>query len=187
MGVYSEQMGLLGIALVCAIVAVSFWYSLKKGAPWWPTPTRRIRKLLTAAGLKPGETVIDAGCGDGRVLLLAAREFGARGIGIEVHPVLVWIGRLRIACARLSSQVVIQRADLFSVDLRAADVLFLFLLQETNLGLQEKLRRELRPGTRVVSYAFTLPQWEEQPAGDPYHHVYMVGKNSSSPAFVPMV
>ena len=182
-----ENMWLLAVAIVGAVVAFGLWYSLKKGAPWWPTPARRTRALLRAADVKPGELVVDAGCGDGRVLLVAAREFSARGLGIEIHPVLVWIARLRLFAARLSAQVTIQRADLFSVDLRSADVLFLFLLQETNVALQEKLRRELRPGTRVVSYAFTLPQWQDQPSTDPYHHVYVVGDTASSPSTAAMV
>jgi SAM-dependent methyltransferase len=181
MGVHTENLWLLGVAVFGGMVAFCLWYSLKKGAPWWPTPARRTRALLRAVSLKPGEVVVDAGCGDGRVLLIAAKEFGARGLGIEIHPLFAWIARLRTQLAGLSSCVTIRRADLFSVDLRSADVLFLFLLQETNVALQEKLRRELRPGTRVVSYAFTLPQWHEQPSGDPYHHVYVIDEGGSFP------
>ena len=166
----------LFLAIFSAFFAAFLWFSLAKGAPWLPTPKRHIRALLDAVSLKPNEVVIDAGCGDGRVLLLAAREYGARGIGIEIHPLWVWIARLRVRLAGLGEKITIQRADIFRSDLTEADVLFLFLLQQTNVALQKKLAHELRPGTRIVSFAFTLPEFEELyvKKTNPTLHVYRV-------------
>ncbi len=149
---------------------------MRKGAPWFPTPRRRSRALLAAAGLKPGETFVDAGCGDGRVCILAVKEFGAKAVGIDIHPVLASLARFRARLAGVAQSVDIRRGDVFREDLSSANVLFLFLLQDTNERLQEKLLRELRPGTRIVSYAFTLPRFHEMPSGDPFHHLYVVNR-----------
>ena len=168
------QLVFSGVLLTLAAAGI---YSIRKGAPWFPTSRRGIRALLRAAGLRAGERFVDAGCGDGTACLIAAREFGAEALGIEVNPVLFWVAKARVALSGTSRKVRIVRADLFKTPLGEADVLFLFLLQETNVALQEKLRRELRPGTRVVSHAFTLPAFTETPipGGDPRHHLYVVG------------
>jgi SAM-dependent methyltransferase len=177
MGVQAYAAASLIVALFLLALALAGGYSLRKGAPWVPTSGRRIRALLRAAGLRPGERFVDAGCGNGTACILAAREFGADAVGIEVNPVLALVARFRARRAGVAGRVRIVRRDLFQADLGQADVLFLFLLQETNVALQAKLRRELRPGARVVSHAFTLPAFTETPipGGDPRHHFYVVG------------
>lgn len=174
-GIYPQVLLLIGAVLVF-LSAISLAYSMSFGAPWLPTPRRRIRALLRAAAVKPGELVIDAGSGDGRVLTLAAKEFGCRGLGIEINPLLLLLARLRIHLAGVGSRVQVMQEDIFDCDFSRADVVFLFLLQTTNVRLQEKLRAELRPGARVVSYAFTLPDFEavEIAGADRAHHLYRV-------------
>lgn len=127
-----------------------------KGAPWVPTPRSVIDRMLIMAKVKPGEVVYDLGCGDGRVLIRAARKFGARGVGIEIDVSRYLWSLLSVILLGLWRRVKILRKDLFSVDLGHADVIFTYLLQDTNDRLKEKMRRELRPGTRIISNTFTF-------------------------------
>ncbi len=131
-----------------------------KGAPWVPTSRQVVHTMLRMAELKAGEVVYDLGCGDGRVLIAAARRFGARAVGIEVDVSRYLWSVICVTLMGLWKQVRIIRGDLFSVDLREADVVFAYLLQDTNDRLKDKLRRELRPGTRIIANTFvfsTLP------------------------------
>jgi len=141
---------------VIMVFLMSLVWTNAKGAPWVPTSRQVICRMLEMAELKPGEVVYDLGCGDGRVLITAARRYGARAVGVEVDPSRYLWTVLAVTLRGLWSRVKIIRGDLFSVDLGEADVVFTFLLQDTNERLKEKLRRELRPGTRIVSNIFTF-------------------------------
>ncbi len=121
-----------------------------------PTPHGMARPMLEAAAVKPGETVYDLGCGDGRLVIAAARDFGAIGVGFDLNMELVQAARAGAAAAGVSNLVTFRRADIFKVDLRTADVVTLYLLRELNLKLLPQLKT-LKPGARVVSYEFDLP------------------------------
>jgi predicted RNA methylase len=112
--------------------------------------------MLQMAEVKPGELVYDLGCGDGRVLVTAAGTFGARAVGVEVDVSRYLWSVFAVTLNGLWKRVRIIRQDMFSVDLRDADVVFAFLLQDTNERLKDKLRKELRPGTRIISNTFTF-------------------------------
>ena len=127
-----------------------------KGAPWVPTSRQVVHTMLRMAGVKTGEVVYDLGCGDGRVLIAAARGFGARAVGVEVDVSRYLWSVFAVTLMGLWKQVRIIRGDLFSVDLREADVVFAYLLQDTNDRLKDKLRRELRPGTRIIANTFVF-------------------------------
>jgi SAM-dependent methyltransferase len=129
------------------------------GAPWAPTSRRTVHKMLTLARVRPGDVVYDLGSGDGRILIMAARRFGARAVGIEIDPLFYLWTRLVIAVLGLRRQVRVIRGDLFDQDLSQADVITCYLLPRTNERLVGKLERELCPGTRVVSRRFSLPGW----------------------------
>jgi methylase of polypeptide subunit release factors len=118
---------------------------------------RAIRKLLAMAEVGPDDVVYDLGCGDGRVILAAARQCGARAVGVEIHPLRVLWCRAWIAVLGLRERVRVVRGDLFAQDLREASVVVCYLLQRTNHRLEGKLRHELPPGTRVISKRFTFP------------------------------
>jgi cyclopropane fatty-acyl-phospholipid synthase-like methyltransferase len=128
------------------------------GAPWIPSSMEKVRKMLSMADVQPNEIVYDLGSGDGRIIILAAREFGAQSVGIEANP--FWVGWTRVLLTfyRLE-QVRVEWGNFFHKDLREANVVTLNLLQETTEKLQQKLEEELQPGTRVVSHTFTFPQW----------------------------
>ena len=119
-----------------------------------PTSTSLVKKILVMSEIKPGETLYDLGSGDGRLVIAAAKDFGAIAIGIEIDPFRVLYSRLKISRLRLDDKAKIVRRNFFDVDLRDADVVVVFLLKETMNNLQSKLERELAPNSRVVSELF---------------------------------
>ena len=128
--------------------------------PYVPTPEHVVRKMLDMAAVGPSDFVIDLGSGDGRILVAAARDRGARGLGVDIDPKRV---REAHAIARLegvSDRVSFRQQDLFSTSIRDATVVTLYLIPSVNLRLRPKLLTELRPGTRIVSHAFDLGDWE---------------------------
>lgn len=130
------------------------------GLPPVPTRPERIRKALQLANLRPNEVLYDLGAGDGRVLLIAAREFGAKAVGIEVGPiqcVLIW---LRIMTSGLAKQIQIKWADFYKVDLREADVIFVYATSKEVIKLAPRLEKELKKSARVVSISADFPEWE---------------------------
>lgn len=140
-------------------VMSSLWTSAN-GAPWVPTKLRTVRRLLEMVQVRAGETVYDLGSGDGRVLIVAARGFGARGVGIELDPVRVLWTRLFVLLLGLRKKVEVRQGNFFTQDFRDADVVVCYLLTSTNRRLADKLIEDLRPGTRVISNAFPFPDWE---------------------------
>lgn len=156
----------VGAALVLAgilgatLILLSIMWPTRFGAPWLPSSRRDIHQMLALAELQPGEIVYDLGSGDGRVLIAATRDFDARAVGIEIDPLRLTWSRLRARLVGLGDQVTVIWGDLFSADISEADVVVVFLRQDTNVKLMRKLRRELQPGTRVVSSTFVFPGWE---------------------------
>ncbi len=130
------------------------------GAPWVPMPIRMARRMLQLAEVQPGETVYDLGAGDGRVVIVAAREFGARAIGIEIDPLRALLSQLTLLVFGLKSRARIIRANLFEVNLQDADVVIIYLLPKAYERLVPKLRAELKPGVRVVTLTYPLPDWQ---------------------------
>ncbi|MCP1727048.1 SAM-dependent methyltransferase [Natronospira proteinivora] len=127
-------------------------------APYIQTPQSVVTEMLEMAGVGPEDRVLDLGSGDGRIPILAARDFGARGRGIEIDPDLVGLARRNAEAAEVSGKVEFEQADLFEVALGDADVITLYLLPELNLRLRPRLLA-LEPGTRVVSHEFDMGDW----------------------------
>lgn len=129
-------------------------------APYVETSPEVVTAMLKAASVKPDDVVYDLGCGDGRIAIAAAREFGARGVGVDLSPEHIAEARRSAREAGVASRVEFRQQDLFDTDLGKATVVTLYLLPEVNLELRPKLLRELKPGTRVVSHAFDLGDWK---------------------------
>ena len=130
------------------------------GLPSVPTRPERIRKALKLVNLQPDEVLYDLGAGDGRVLLIAAREFKAFSIGLEVGPVqcaLIW---LRIVSSGLANRIKIQWGNFFSADLKDADVVYVYATSQEVLKLAPFLRDQMKLGSRVVSISADFPEWE---------------------------
>lgn len=130
------------------------------GLPPVPTKPERIRKALKLVNLQPNETLYDLGAGDGRVLLIAAREFGAKAVGIEVGPIqcaLIW---LRAVSSGFGNQIQVKWANFYKADLREADVIFVYATSTEVLKLASHLEQQLKKGTRVVSISADFSEWE---------------------------
>jgi len=126
--------------------------------PYVPTPQDVVEGMLDLAGLKSGEHLIDLGSGDGRIPVAAAKR-GATALGVEINPRLVSRARSLAEMVGQAERASFLRADLFTVPLREADVVTLYLLPDVNARLRPKLLVELSPGARVVSHAFDMGDW----------------------------
>ena len=124
-----------------------------------PTPASVVRQMLELAGVGPQDVVFDLGSGDGRIPIAAARDFGARGVGIEIDPVLAARAEANARAAGVDDRVEFRVGDMYGADLRGATVVTLFLHPQPNLKLRPKLQRELPAGSRVVSYMWDMGDW----------------------------
>jgi SAM-dependent methyltransferase len=125
-----------------------------------PTPQPVVDAMLELAQVKRSDVVYDLGSGDGRIVITAAKTYGASGVGFEIDPALVKKARENAAKAGVSSRVRFVTQDLFTADLSRASVVTLYLLQSINERLRPKLVRQLKPGTRIVSHVFNMgPEW----------------------------
>jgi hypothetical protein len=127
--------------------------------PFVVTPDDVAVEMLALAGVTPTDTVWDLGSGDGRVIITAARRFGARGIGVEIDGSLVQDSIEQATRAGVADRTTFLWRDLFDVDVRSATVVTLYLLPEVNLRLRPKLLSELAPGARIVSHRFDMGEW----------------------------
>lgn len=147
------------LAVLAVLLTLSFVLAICRGAPFVPTGQNKVLHMLKLAALKKGETLVDLGSGDGRFVLLAA-EKGAQAIGVELNWILVMWSRLRIWGAGHGNSARIVRSTVFTYDLHGADVVICYLSPEMNQKLQAKLKRELKPGARVLTNTFSFPAWK---------------------------
>ena len=124
-----------------------------------PTREAVADQMLQLARVVPQDVVYDLGSGDGRIVNLAAQKYGARGVGIEMQPHLVAIARQVARDAQIADRVTFIEGDLFTADISKATIVTLYLSYSVNRRLEAKLKRELRPGTRVVSHQFPIGNW----------------------------
>ena len=142
---------IIGITFV-----ICFSWSHVKGAPWIPTRMKKVRKMLTLTNIQPDEVIYDLGCGDGRFMVIAARKFDAKAVGIENNFLLYLWYQLLITILGLRRRIKVIYGNFFKLDLSNADVVICYLLQDTNDRLEEKLIQELKPTARVVSNSFVF-------------------------------
>jgi SAM-dependent methyltransferase len=131
------------------------------GAPYVPTPTAIVDRMLTLAKIGPGDYVVDLGSGDGRLVTTAVAKYKAKGgMGIDIDPKLVKLANENAAKAGVGDRVRFVEGDLFKADIGEATVVTLYLLPSMLGDVEEKLARELKPGTRVISHDYPLPSWK---------------------------
>lgn len=133
---------------------------LEADVPFVESPQPVVDKMLELADVNDQDMVYDLGSGDGRIVITAAQNYGARGTGIEIKPDLVEKARKNAEEAGVSDRVTFRQGDLFEADISEASVVTLYLLPSVNTELRPKLFRELEPGTRVVSHDFDMDEWE---------------------------
>ena len=137
-----------------------------------PTPPEVVDAMLDLANVTKNDVVYDLGCGDGRIVIAAAKR-GATGVGIDIDPERIKEAEANAKAAGVTGRVKFLQADLFETDLRPATVVTLYLLPELNKKLQPKLMKELRPGSRIVSHAFDMGDWKAEQTRDvDGRHVY---------------
>lgn len=151
-------------------------------APFVATPTSVVRQMLILADLKPGEVLYDLGSGDGRAVIMAAKDFGATSIGVELRDDLAKRALDSIQELDLAEKTRIVQKDIFAVNLSAANVVFLYLTTSANEKIKPKLEAELESGTRVVSHDYEILGWkplkvdtfcENPKLGYPSHTLYV--------------
>ena len=143
---------IFGLLVLAGMVILPIFF----GAPWHPLMPGTIRRILRFAEVQPGETVCDLGCGEGRVLITAAKEFSARAIGVEIDPLKILLARLLRKINGVDDKVNIVRGNLFDFDPGSADVLYLYLTHQAMDKLFPKILKKLKPSVRIVSYRFCL-------------------------------
>ncbi|MBL8238168.1 MAG: methyltransferase domain-containing protein [Bryobacterales bacterium] len=152
-------------------VALCQYEESKGDVPWVPTPDEVMDSMFRMAKLAPADTVYDLGSGDGRVVIYAAKKFGARGVGIEIERHRVEEARAAARKAGATGRVRFVEQDLFKANLRNATVVYLYLYTAVMAKLKPKILAECKPGTRVVAYQFNgMGDW--QPAEVDRTHDY---------------
>jgi ribosomal protein L11 methylase PrmA len=143
---------IFGLLVLAGMVILPVFF----GAPWHPLMPGTIRRILRFAEVQPGETFCDLGCGEGRVLIAAAKEFSARAIGVEIDPLKIVLARLLRKINGVGDRVNIVRGNLFDFDPGSADVLYLYLTHQAMDKLFPEILKKLKPSVRIVSYRFCL-------------------------------
>jgi cyclopropane fatty-acyl-phospholipid synthase-like methyltransferase len=172
--------------LAVALAALAQLPEAERLAPYVPSPQPVVERMLEAAGVKPGETVYDLGCGDGRILITAAERFRAKGVGIELSPRLVKQAQEMVRKRGLQNWITILEGDLLEADVSGADVVTLYLLTSSNARLQRKLEHALKPGARVVSHDFAMRGWkparvEKVAVSNRTHTIYVYARPKRQP------
>ncbi len=150
--------------------------------PYVPTTEPAVEAMLKLAGVKKTDVVYDLGCGDGRIVVTAAKVYGDRGVGIDINPERIKEARENAKKNKVEHIVRFEENDLFEANISEATVVTLFLLSNINLKLRPKLMKDLKPGTRIVSNTFDMGDWKperEATVGSPddidsylSHHLY---------------
>ena len=161
-----QMLAILAIELCIIVFVIWIAWSGIIGAPWLPTPKSKVRAMLQIADVNQEDTLYDLGSGDGRIIVMAAKEFGAQSIGIEIDPLRLLWSRLSIRRNRLQEKVDVLRANFFKINLEDATVVTLYQGHKINEKIRNKLADELRKGTRVVSYRFILEGWIPEKTND---------------------
>ena len=153
-------------------------------APFVPMPWHVVDRIIEVVEVSEDDVVYDLGSGDGRILVRAAKNRGARGVGYEINPTLVEEARSAISAAGVQDRVEVREGDFFDADLSPATVVTLFLITSAQRQLRPKLLEELRPGTRVACYMWEIPGWNPSktvtvPVSGAAHpiYVYLVGSH----------
>ncbi len=149
----------------------------KPDVPYVPTPEKVVVEMLKMADVGKDDVLYDLGCGDGRIVITAAKELGCRGVGIDIDPVRIKESRENAIKAGVADRVKFIQMDLFEADISEATVVTLYLLSSVNLRLRPILLRELESGTRVVSHEFNMGKWESDEStviGDDYDNEFFV-------------
>ncbi|HLC94002.1 MAG TPA: class I SAM-dependent methyltransferase [Patescibacteria group bacterium] len=151
------------IFIFAVLLCVYMFFSIVShfaGSPYVPTSHKEVVQILQKADLKKGKIFLELGSGDGRIVREAAKKYGVRAIGVEIHPLLVWYSRLLTWWQKVHAVTFI-KGNFFKTDLTTADTIFLFLLPKTLARLGEKMKRECKNNVQIISHGFKIIGWEK--------------------------
>ncbi len=151
---------LLVFLLTLSVEALGQYYEEGYDVPYVPTRQETVEQMLKMANVSEDDIVYDLGCGDGRFVITAAKEFGATGVGIDINPERISESIANATREEVTDKVRFIEQNLFDADISEATVVTLYLLQSVNLRLRPKLFQELKPGTRIVSHNFNMGEWK---------------------------
>jgi SAM-dependent methyltransferase len=144
------------------VFGVSYGQSVKLDVPYVPTRQAVVDAMLKLADVKKSDVLYDLGCGDGRIVVTAAKRFGTKGTGVDIDPQRIKEANANAKEAEVTELVQFMEADLFTIDFSKASVLTLYLLPSVNLKLRPKILSEMKPGSRVVSHDFDMGDWKPE-------------------------
>ncbi len=152
---------LLNLSIFLLLILLLFLYSMvwppdSPWSPWWRTSKKIAVVMCKLAKIKKSDVIYDLGCGDGVALVTAAKDYGAKGVGVEIDVFRVLIARLRVFLTHVSGSVTIDQKNFFDVDVSSSTVVFMYLIPKTLKRLKPKLLNELKPGSRVVTFVYRL-------------------------------
>lgn len=155
---------LLSLCLLFFLIAVSVYvifliYSSVSGSPYVPTDFKKINQILKMGNLKKKKLFIELGCGDGRVVRAAVKNYQVRGIGFDINPLLIYQAKILALIQTVQENVDFYHQDIFNIDLTKADYIYLFLLPNLIKRLTAKFNKELRKNTLVISHGFKIKGW----------------------------
>lgn len=166
-----------GLPLVLGVRQSLLGQAVPKRAPdvrYEPSSPEIVRQMLRMAGVKKTDIVYDLGCGDGRIVIEAAKEFGSRGVGIDIDPQRIAESEANARAAGVTKLVKFRNEDLFEADYREATVVMLYLWPWINLKLRPRLMEQLKPGTRIISHYHDMGDWPpEKQMEVEGHQIYM--------------
>lgn len=166
------------VTLILLLFLLSMvWPPDSPWSPWWRTNAKRSKLICKLAKVTDKDIVYDLGSGDGTLLITAAKEFGARSVGVEIDPFRVWYSRLISLLTGQSKKVKIMRKNFFDADIQDATIIFMYLIPKALAALRPKLLAELKPGTRVITFVYkiNLPVIHEDLKNEIY--LYQIPKN----------
>jgi len=152
----TSVVGLVILFLLIILFLITFAYGAASAAPWVPVLQKDVSRLLKIAKLQPGQTIYDLGCGDARVLIQAAKEYGTLGVGYEIALLPYLIAQLKISLAGVRSKVKVYYKNFWHQSIQPADVVYCYLMPNSLEKLKSKFQTELAPQAKIVSYAFRL-------------------------------
>lgn len=160
----------MGIRVLASVLLAAFALLSSAGAgiqsdpqslaPYVPTPQQVVDRMLELAQVTAKDVVYDLGCGDGRIVITAAKKYGAQGVGVDIDPERIKESRENAKAAGVEKLVTFKQQDAMKVDVSEATVVTLYLLSSSNAMLRPMLTKQLKPGARIVSHAFSMGDWK---------------------------
>jgi tRNA G37 N-methylase Trm5 len=162
MKIFKNLLGALLITIFATTFSTAQTPTRSPDVPYVPTTTEVVNAMLKLAKVTSNDVVYDLGCGDGRIVITAAKQYRAKGVGIDINPERIKEANENARKANVTDKVKFVQDDLFETDFSKASVVTLYLLPSINLKLRPLLLKQLKPGTRIVSHAFDMGDWKPE-------------------------